>query len=153
METGEVALFMTDFLHPHLDKKDIERISSLGLAHIGDGVYEIMTRAWLVCQGMQTARGLHSKTVALVRAGAQYRAAQLILPHLSAEESEVFRHGRNAKPKTIPKAASHAEYAYATALETLFGWLYLQGEYDRLNQLYEIISQDFDEMLGKKPKP
>lgn len=141
---------MTDFLHPKLDEAELGRISALGLAHIGDGVYEIMTRSYLVCQGMQTARGLHSKTVTLVRAGAQYRAAQLILPLLDENEAEIFRHGRNAKPKTIPKAASHAEYAYATALESLFGWLYLRGQYDRLNELYAVIAADFDELLSKK---
>lgn len=141
---------MTDFLHPQLDNAELGRISALGLAHIGDGVYEIMTRSYLVCQGMQTARGLHAKTVALVRASSQFRAAQLILPLLSEAEADVFRHGRNAKPKTIPKAASHSEYAYATALETLFGWLYLRREYDRLNELYTVISQDFPEILAKK---
>ncbi len=140
---------MTDFLHPQLDSASLGRISALGLAHIGDGVYEIMTRSYLVCQGMQTARGLHAKTVALVRASSQFRAAQLILPMLNEEEGEIFRHGRNAKPKTIPKAASHTEYAYATAIETLFGWLYLQGRYDRLNELYAVITQDFDEILNQ----
>lgn len=140
---------MTDFLRPTLTDQELGRISALGLAHIGDGVYEIMTRSWLVCHGLQTARGLHSKTVSLVRAAAQFRAAQLILPLLSEEEATVFRHGRNAKPKTIPKAASQAEYAYATAIETLFGWLYLRGAYDRLNELYAVIADDFTEVLQK----
>ena len=141
---------MTDFLHPKLDDAGLGRVSALGLAHIGDGVYEIMTRSYLVCQGMQTARGLHSKTGPRERPPAQYRAPQLILPLLNEAEAEVFRHGRNAKPKTIPKAASHGEYAYATALESLFGWLYLRGEYGRLNELYAVIAEDFDELPGKK---
>lgn len=140
---------MTDFLHPHLTGGELGRISSLGLAHIGDGVYEIMTRSYLVCHGQQTARGLHKNTTTLVRAGAQYRAAQRIQPLLTEAESDVFRHGRNAKPKSIPKAATQAEYAYATAVETLFGWLYLRGEYDRLNELYAEITKDFDELLGR----
>lgn len=140
---------MTDFLHPRMDDAGIARISALGLAHLGDGVYEMMTRAHLVCQGLQTARGLHSQTVALVRAASQYRAAKLILPLLSEAEGEVFRHGRNAKPGTVPKTATHAEYAYATALEALFGWLYLRGEYDRLNALYAVIAEEFDEILHK----
>lgn len=134
---------MTDFLHPHMDDAGIARISALGLAHLGDGVYEMMTRAYLVCRGTQTARGLHSQTVALVRAAAQYQAAQRILPQLTAEESTVFRHGRNAKPGTVPKAATHKEYAYATGLEALFGWLYLRGAYDRLNTLYGVIAEGF----------
>ena len=134
---------MTDFLHPQLDDAELGRISALGLAHIGDGVYEIMTRSYLVCQVMQTARGLHAKTVALVRASSQFRAAQLILPLLSEAEADVFRHGRNAKPKTVPKSSSVAEYAYATALEALFGWLYLKQRYGRINELFGVIAQDF----------
>lgn len=140
---------MTDYLHPRMDEAGLSRISALGLAHLGDGVYEMMTRSYLVCQGLQTARGLHSRTVALVRASAQYQAAQRILPLLSETEAEVFRHGRNAKPGTVPKTASHAEYSYATALETLFGWLYLRGEYDRLNTLYDVIAQGFDQIVQK----
>ena len=76
-----------------------------------------------------------------MRAAAQYQAAQAILPLLGEEEQAVFRRGRNAKPKTVPKSSTQAEYAYATALETLFGWLFLKGEYDRLNQLYAAIVQ------------
>ena len=135
---------MEDFLHPRMDAAGLSRISALGLAHIGDGVYEIMTRSYLVCQGAQTAHGLHRRTVALVRAAAQYQAAQRILPLLKEDEAAVFRHGRNAKPKTVPRGATHAEYAYATAVEALFGWLYLRGEYDRLNALYAEIVQGFD---------
>ena len=140
---------MTDFLHPRMDDAGIARISALGLAHLGDGVYEMMTRAYLVCQGTQTARGLHSKTVALVRAASQYRAAKLISPHLTQAEGDIFRQGRNAKPGTVPKTATHTEYAYATAIEALFGWLYLRGEYDRLNEIYAMIAQEFDEILRK----
>lgn len=136
---------MQDYLRPQLDDAGIERLSALALAHIGDGVYEIMTRGLLVTGGLQTARNLHTRTVKLVRAAAQYRAAQLIAPMLTEEEAMIFRHGRNAKPKSIPKSSTQAEYAYATALETLFGWLFLKGRYDRLNELYAVIAQDVAE--------
>lgn len=136
---------MQDYLHPRLDDAALGQMSALALAHIGDGVFEIMTRGALVIGGLQTAHHLHARTVELVRAAAQYRAAQAILPMLDEEEQAVFRHGRNAKPKTVPKSASHTEYAYATALEALFGWLFLKGRYDRLNALYEIIAQDRNE--------
>ena len=115
---------MQDYLQPRLDDAALGQMSALALAHIGDGVYELMTRGALVSSGLQTARSLHTRTVHLVRAAAQYQAAQAILPLLDEQEQAVFRHGRNAKPKTIPKSASQAEYAYATALETLFGWLF-----------------------------
>lgn len=140
---------MTDFLHPRMTPEQLLRISALGLAHIGDGVYEIMTRGYLVSQGLQTARNLHKETTLLVCAASQHRAALRIEPLLTEAEADVFRKGRNAKPKSIPKAASRAEYAYATALETLFGWLYLQGEYERLNALYDEIRQDFPAILGQ----
>ena len=132
-----------DYLHPKLDDAAIARMSSLALAHVGDAVYEILVRAYLACGGTQTAKNLHSRTVALVRASAQAEAVQRILPLLDEAEQEVFRHGRNAKPKTVPKSSSVAEYAYATALEALFGWLYLKQRYGRINELFGVIAQDF----------
>ena len=132
-----------DYLHPKLDGAAIARMSSLALAHVGDAVYEILVRSYLACGGTQTAKNLHSRTVALVRASAQAEAVQRILPLLDEAEQEVFRHGRNAKPKTVPKSSSVAEYAYATALEALFGWLYLKQRYGRINELFGVIAQDF----------
>ena len=132
-----------DYLHPKLDDAAIARMSSLALAHVGDAVYEVLVRSLLACGGLQTAKNLHSRTVALVRASAQAAAVQRILPLLDEAEQEVFRHGRNAKPKTVPKSSSVAEYAYATALEALFGWLYLKQRYGRINELFGVIAQDF----------
>lgn len=127
---------MTDFLHPSMDTDGLKAMSSLALAHIGDCVYEIMTRSWLTTSGLVTSRNLHRHTVQLVCAGAQAAGAAAILPVLTEEEMAVFRRGRNAKPKSIPKSSSVSEYAHATAVEALFGWLYLQQKYDRLNELY-----------------
>ena len=118
-------------------------MSSLALAHVGDAVYEVMVRTWLACGGMQTARNLHRHTVALVRASAQAEAAQRILPLLDGEEQDVYRHGRNAKPKSVPRSSSVAEYAQATALEALFGWLYLKQRYGRINELFGVIAEGF----------
>ena len=132
-----------DYLHPKLDDAAIARMSSLALAHVGDAVYEVLVRSYLACGGTQTAKNLHSRTVTLVRASAQAEAVQRILPLLDEEEETVFRHGRNAKPKTVPKSASVAEYAQATALEALFGWLYLKQRYDRINELFTVIEQGF----------
>ncbi|MDY3619232.1 Mini-ribonuclease 3 [Agathobaculum sp.] len=132
-----------DYLRPGLDDAALSQMSSLALAHVGDAVYELMVRAHLACGGTQTAKNLHARTTRLVCAGAQAKAVERILPLLSEEEQTVFRHGRNAKPKTVPKSASVAEYAYATALETLFGWLYLRQEYDRVNALFAEITLGF----------
>ena len=128
---------MTDHFHLHVSPDDIRAISSLGLAHLGDGVYELMVRAWLCLLGKATPRGLHKATVHFVAAPAQAAMSRKILPMLTEEETDVFRRGRNASPHSIPKAASREEYQTATALEALFGYLYLQGKTDRLNELFE----------------
>ncbi len=133
-----------DYLHPEMDEAAVARMTSLALAHVGDAVYELMVRALLAGEGTQTAKNLHSLTTRYVCANFQSEAAGKILPLLDEEESTIFRHGRNAKPKTIPKSATVAEYAYATALEALFGWMFLRKRYDRLNELFGIISDDFE---------
>lgn len=130
---------MTDYLHPSMEHAALTRMSSLALAHIGDCVYEMMTRAYLTCSGLTTNRMLHRETVRMVCAAAQAQGAHVILPLLDEEERAVLLRGRNAKPHHMPKSASSADYSYATALEALFGWLYLRQQYDRLNQLFDVI--------------
>lgn len=130
---------MTDHFHLHVSPDDIRAISSLGLAHLGDGVYELMVRSWLVLHGKATSKGLHRATVRYVAAPAQALLVQKILPVLTEEEADVFRRGRNTSPHTVPKAASREEYQAATGLEALFGYLYLQGKTDRLNELFTLM--------------
>lgn len=130
---------MTDFLHPHMDDQALRQCSALALAHMGDSVYELMTRGYLTSSGLVTSRNLHRETIRLVCAGAQAAGAHAIQPMLTEQEDAIFRHGRNSKPKSIPKSSSPMEYALATAVESLFGWLYLRGEYDRLNELFAVI--------------
>ena len=132
---------MTDHFNPQLSPEDVGAISSIGLAHMGDAVYEILVRAWLCAHGKATGKGLHRSTVSLVCAPRQAELSQIILPLLTEEEQAVFRRGRNANVHSIPAHASRAEYQQATALEALFGYLYLLGRKDRINQL-------FDAMMG-----
>ena len=120
-----------------MSERETGAVSSLGLAHIGDAVYELMVRTYLVTRGKETNRSLHRATVALVSAGAQARAAERIMPRLTEEERDVFRRGRNAKVHAIPHAATRDEYHTATALEALFGYLYLRGRRERLNELFD----------------
>ena len=141
---------MTDFLHPSIDNDSLRAMSSLALAHMGDCVYEIMTRSWLTTSGLVTNRNLHRETIRLVCAGAQAAGAAAILPMLTEEEMDVFRRGRNAKPKSVPKSSSVAEDAHATAVEALFGWLYLQQRYDRLNELFAAILPAAQAWFGQK---
>ena len=127
---------MTDYFQLNIDRDALLSLSTLGLAHLGDGVYELMVRSWLVLHGRAKARDLHKATVQYVSAPAQAERFVRIRPLLSEEEDDVFRRGRNTAPHSIPKAASRAQYQTATGLEALFGWLYLQGQTERLNELF-----------------
>lgn len=129
------------YLQPEISDRAIGQMSALALAHIGDAVYELMTRAYLACQGDLTAQNLHRHTIARVCAQAQARAAKLIEPMLSEQERAVFRRARNAKQGMVPKSCTLGEYSYATALEALFGWLWLSKQYARTEELYDLIIQ------------
>ena len=131
-----------DYFHLNAAPDDIRAISTLGLAHLGDGVFELMVRSWLCLHGKATNKGLHKATVKYVAAPAQAAAAEKIIPLLTEEEGDVFRRGRNTSPHSVPKAASRADYQTATALEALFGWLYLQGRTDRLNELFAAMMEE-----------
>lgn len=137
---------MTDYFHLDAAPDAVRSISNLGLAHLGDAVFELMVRSWLCLHGKASARGLHKATVGYVAAPAQARAAERILPVLTREEADVFRRGRNTSPHSVPQKASRAEYQTATAVECLFGWLYLQGKTGRLNELFAL-------MMGEEACP
>ena len=133
---------MPDYFAVRLPEDDIRAISSIGLAHIGDGVYELLVRTYLCAHGKATGKGLHRATVQLVCAPEQARRAQRILPLLTEEEQEVYRRGRNAHVHSIPQHASRTEYQQATALEALLGWLYLRGHRERINELFETMREE-----------
>jgi len=132
---------MRDFLHTTLDKNEILEVSSLGLAHIGDAVFELMVRTNLCKKGLRKVKELHKNTVLSVSAAAQEVASSKILPLLTEEEHDIFLRGRNAKVNTLPKHSTPETYHTATAFESLFGYLYLLGRYERLNELFDIITE------------
>ena len=119
-------------------KSRINEMSSLGLAHIGDAVYELLCRSYLCCSGDRTVKTLHKDTIALVNAQAQAVFAEKLLPFLTEEEQGWFRRGKNAHSHP-PKSASAKEYSLATGLEALFGALYLAGRTDRLLELFGLL--------------
>ena len=127
---------MDNYFDITLTEDELRAISAIGLAHLGDAVYEILVRTWLCAHGKATGKGLHRATIELVRAEAQAVRAEVILPLLTEEELAVFRRGRNANVHTIPHHASRAQYGTATALEALLGWLYLRGDKARVNELF-----------------
>ena len=127
---------MVNYFEPALTDDELRAISSIGLAHMGDAVFEILVRTWLCAHGKATGKGLHQATIRLVCAESQSQKAQKILPLLSEEELAVFKRGRNAQVHSIPAHASRAQYGEATALEELLGWLYLRGRKERINELF-----------------
>ena len=135
---------MNDYFNITLEEDDIRAISSIGLAHLGDAVYELLVRSWLCAHGKATGKGLHRATIELVCAQAQAMRGERILPLLTEEELAVYKRGRNAHVHTVPHSASRADYLKATALECLLGWLYLRGEKDRINQLFAVMMEEDD---------
>ena len=131
-----------DYFHITEDKQDLLKMSNLGLAYLGDAVYEVMVRSWLCLHGKLTPGKLHKAALEYVAAPKQAAKMDLLLPILTEEETTIFKRGRNASPHSYPKGATRREYQIATGLETLFGWLYLQGQTDRLNQLFELMMRE-----------
>ena len=130
-----------DYFHLSAPKQDLLNMSSLGFAYLGDAVYEVMVRAWLCLHGKLTPGRQHKAALAYVAAPRQAALLERILPLLTQEEAQVLKRGRNASPHSYPKGATRQEYLAATGLETLFGWLYLWGETDRLNTLFETMME------------
>lgn len=130
-----------DYFHLSAPKQDLLNMSSLGFAYLGDAVYEVMVRAWLCLHGKLTPGRQHKAALAYVAAPRQAALLERILPLLTQEEAQVLKWGRNASPHSYPKGATRQEYLAATGLETLFGWLYLRGETDRLNTLFETMME------------
>ena len=129
-------------LFPQLPMKEVNQINMLALAHVGDAVYELLVRSML-CRGKNApVMQLHRLTVERVRAEAQAEAVQKLLPILTEEELAVFKRGRNTKVNSAPHHADIAQYHAATGLEALFGWLYLLGRTERVEELFNAIVEE-----------
>ena len=113
-----------------------KNLSGLSLAFIGDAVYEVMVRRYIMSASEMRVQDLHKTAVKFVNASFQANAADAFLEILSEEELAVFKRGRNAHTSHTPKNSSEAQYHKATGFEALFGYLYLKGEYDRLTELF-----------------
>ena len=133
---------MENYFDIALEKNQVDALSNLGLAHMGDGIFELLVRTYLCCQGDKTVKRLHKDTVELVNAASQAAFAEKLLPHLTEEEMAYYRRGKNSHTHAAPKAVTPKQYAMATGLETLFGALYLLGRKERLNELFAILMED-----------
>lgn len=129
-------------LQPDMAEQEVRSIPVLALAHVGDGVYDLMVRTMLLTRGDLQTAGLHRKTTEIVCAPAQAAAAEKLLPLLTEAERDIYRRGRNANVHSIPKNATHAQYSRATGLEALFGALWLMGRRQRLEELFALILEE-----------
>ena len=128
-------------VHVPLDDDRLNALGVLNLAHMGDAVYELLVRDRLTRENALSVKDQHRRTIEYVAAAAQAAALERIAPALTEEERHVVRRGRNARVHGVPSGCTIAEYHAATALETLFGWLWLRGETARIAELFGIIWQ------------
>ena len=129
---------MENYFKMNLSRQEINAISNLGLAHMGDCVFEILCRGYLCARGGKNVGNLHRDTISMVKASSQAKFMDRLLPHLTEQELDYYRRGKNAHVHAVPKSCTPAEYAKATGLEALFGALYLAGETDRINELFKL---------------
>lgn len=130
---------MENLFELNLSKNEIDAISNLGLAHMGDCVWEILTRASLCRQGKTTVGNLHKLTISMVNAPYQAKFADKMLPYLTEQELSYYRRGKNAHVHAVPKASTPQQYAKATGLEAMLGAMYLEGQTQRINELYQTV--------------
>ena len=133
---------MENYFKMNLKKADIDAISNLGLAHMGDCVFEILCRGYLCARGGRNVGNLHRDTIHMVKASSQARFVDKLLPLLTEEELAYYRRGKNSHVHAVPKSCTPAEYAKATGLEALFGALYLAGQTDRINELFKKVIEN-----------
>ena len=133
---------MENYLNMHFEKSQVDAISNLGLAHMGDCVFEILCRSYLCAKGGKTVDKLHRETIHMVKATSQAKFVEKLLPLLDEEELAYYRRGKNSHVHAVPKSATPAEYAKATGLEALFGALWLLGRTQRINELFNAVMEE-----------
>ena len=121
-------------------------LNPVTLAYIGDGIYELLVRSMVVAEnGSMPAYMLHKASVDFVCAEAQSKGADAILPLLSEDEEAIYKRGRNSTSSKVPKHADPCDYRKATAVEALFGYLYLTDKQERIRELFDVMAKAIKE--------
>lgn len=123
-------------------KIDGNTLNGLSLAFIGDAVYEILVREHILECGSHQVGKLHKMAVEMVRASFQAAVFDFLEPNVTEEEKTILHRGRNASATHIPKGANAIEYRKATGVESLFGWLYLEGKNERIKEIFGLIIEN-----------
>ena len=137
--------------HDAFAPADIRGLNPLQMAYVGDTVHDRYVRSMLLSRGMAVGK-MHRQAVRMVSAGAQARMLERIEPELTQEEADIARRGRNSQAKhAAPRHADPADYAHATALEALWGYLYLSGQTARLDELIKLALRRTEDIWQKQP--
>jgi len=142
MHKSFIELIKQKFALPDVDMR---LYSPLALAYIGDSVFDCIIRSMIVSQGNRGGQDLHRYTSGHVCAAAQALLVELLIPELDDKELGVYKRGRNAKTANTAKNASVQEYRKATGFEALIGYLYLQGQEERILDLIKLGMRKADE--------
>lgn len=129
-----------------INENNPKLLSPLTLAFIGDAVYEVLVRERLTAKGSMPANIMHKMAVTKVCASAQATGFDKIFDMLTEEELSILKRGRNANSTKVPKTSNPNEYRKATGLEALFGYLYLKGELNRMNELFTVVNEAIDNL-------
>ena len=129
----------TNMEREYLSEREANGYSPLSLAFLGDSVYDTLVREYLLRKANMPVAKLHSAKIRLVCAEFQSDAYDVLSENLTEHELSVLKRGRNATGNTVPKHADAAQYRRATAIECLFGYLYITGQNERISQLFEVM--------------
>lgn len=121
-----------------LKKEDIQMMNPLVLAYIGDAVYDMYIRTYIVTISRRNVNELNKMAVKLVKASAQAEIARFLETELTEVEDRILKRGRNQKSSSVAKNASVGDYRLATGFESLIGWLYLNDNFERMDQLISL---------------
>lgn len=127
-----------------MDDKTLKSVPTLNLAFIGDGVYDLLVREYLVTHSSAHVGGLNKLKVGMVNCKSQAEYMKRIADYLTEEELDVYKRGRNTKVNSASKHGTLSDYHTATGMEALFGWLYLKGRQKRINELFTLIINGID---------
>lgn len=130
---------MIELIDREKSEIDINLLSPLTWAYVGDSVYELLIRTHLVNKTKLKPHRLHIEAIKFVKAKSQADILKKLEEHLTDEEKDIVRRGRNAENHHLPKNANVEEYMYSTAFEALIGYLYLSKKDERLKEIFDLI--------------
>lgn len=135
----------------NFSKEDVIGLNPLVLAYVGDSIYELLVRTYLINRFREkSAHKLHVDAIGFVKAHAQSEFIKALENQLTDEEIRIFKRGRNAKSKSIPKNAEVQDYRKATGFEALLGYLYLTKQQERINYIFETIIDIYEKGVENK---